>query len=72
MSKLIRSARGDAVDFDLLAIKAQLAAKPVPKKVDERRAVIEEREGSKAPEPPAVTEFLKIAAEAAAKPPKKK
>ena len=65
MSKPIRSARGDFVDFELLAIKAQLAAKPVPKKVDERRVAIEEREGNKVQTSEAVSELLKVAADAA-------
>ena len=65
MSKTIRSARGDYIDFELLAIKAQLAAKPVPKKVDERRTAIEEREGTKPVESEAVSELLALANEAA-------
>lgn len=65
MSKAIRSARGDYVDFELLAIKAQLAAKPVPAKVAERREAIEEREGTKPIESAAVNELLALAAEAA-------
>jgi hypothetical protein len=66
MSKTIRSARGSHVDFELLAIKSQLAAKPVPKQVEERRAAIVEREGGTPEVPPAVSELLSIAAEAAA------
>lgn len=66
MSKSTRSARGDFVDFELLAIKAQLASKPVPKPVVERREAIEEREGTKPLPSPAVEELLAIATEAAA------
>ncbi len=66
MSKNTRSARGDFVDFELLAIKAQLASKPVPKPVVERREAIEEREGTKALPSPAVEELLAMATEAAA------
>lgn len=66
MSNLIRSARGDTVNFELLAIKQQLAAKPVPKQVEERRAAIEEREGIAPSMPEAVSELLAIASEAAA------
>lgn len=62
----IRSARGDFVDFELLAIKAQLASKPIPKPVTERRIAIEEREGTKPLPTPAVDELLAIAVEAAA------
>lgn len=66
MSNSIRSAKGAFVDFELLAIKAQLASKPVPKPVTERRVAIEEREGIKALPTPAVDEFLSLAVEAAA------
>jgi hypothetical protein len=66
MSNATRSARGDFVDFELLAIKAQLAAKPVPKPVTERREAIEEREGVKPLPSPAVDELFAIANEAAA------
>lgn len=66
MPQAIRSARGDFVNFELLAIKAQLASVPVPKPVEERRAAIEEREGTKPVESPAVNELLKVAQEAAA------
>jgi|JI10StandDraft_1071094.scaffolds.fasta_scaffold2063216_1 hypothetical protein len=65
MSNAIRSARGDLVNFELLAIKSQLASVPVPKKVEERRVAIEEREGTKPVESPAVNELLKVAEEAA-------
>lgn len=47
MSKKARSARGEIVDFDVLAIKQQLAAKPVPVSVDERRRFIDEKDGLK-------------------------
>ena len=66
MSKAIRSARGDLVNFELLAIKSQLASVPVPKPVEERKTAIEEREGIKPVESPAVDELLKVAQEAAA------
>lgn len=72
----VRSARGEFVDFELLAIKAQLASVPVPKQVDDRRTIIEERDGAKPTESPAIDELLKVAAEAATvsanKAPKKK
>lgn len=47
MSKIARSARGDVVDFDLLAIKQQLALKPVPVGVDARRRFIDKLDGIK-------------------------
>lgn len=47
MSKIARSARGELVDFELLAIKAQLAASPVPKKVEQRKAAIDAKDGVK-------------------------
>ena len=40
-----RSARGELVDFDLLAIKKQLAAGQVAAGVDERRRFIDEKDG---------------------------
>jgi hypothetical protein len=65
MTNVTRSARGDFVNFELLAIKSQLAAKPVPKPVEERRTAIEEREGIKPLESPAVNELLELANKAA-------
>lgn len=47
MSKKSRSARGELVDFDLLAIKQQLATLPVPVSVDQRRRFIDEKDGVK-------------------------
>ncbi len=45
MGNPIRSARGELVDFELLAIKSQLAATPVPKAVEERKIAIDEKDG---------------------------
>lgn len=45
MSKVTRSARGEAIDFDLLAIKQQLASTPAPVNVNARRNFIDERDG---------------------------
>lgn len=67
----IRSARGDFVDFEMLAIKVQLAAKPVPKSVAERKVAIEEREGTKQVQPEATNELLKVAAESKSAPKRK-
>lgn len=47
MSKHARSARGEIVDFDLLAIKQQLATTPVPVGVNQRRKFIDEKDGIK-------------------------
>ena len=47
MSRFSRSARGDLIDFELLAIKAQLAAAPKPKVVEQRRAAIDAKDGVK-------------------------
>lgn len=47
MSKQARSARGEIIDFDVLAIKQQLATKPVPVGVDQRRKFIDEKDGIK-------------------------
>lgn len=41
----VRSARGDVVNFELIAIKQQLASAPVPVGVDERRRFIDEKDG---------------------------
>ena len=63
MSKKARSARGDLVDFDLLAIKQQLATAPVPVSVDQRRRFIDEKDGIKAK--PALPSAMMMALEAA-------
>lgn len=47
MSRKARSARGDLVDFDLLAIKQQLATTAVPVGVNQRRKFIDEKDGVK-------------------------
>jgi len=47
MAKIARSARGEAVDFDLLAIKQQLATTPVPVNVNQRRKFIDNRDNGK-------------------------
>lgn len=47
MAKVVRSARGEGVDFSLLEIKAQIAAAPVPKKVIDRQKAIIERDTGK-------------------------
>jgi hypothetical protein len=47
MAKQARSARGQVVDFDLLAIKQQLATQPVPVGVNQRRKFIDEKDGIK-------------------------
>ena len=55
MSRIARSARGEMVDFDLLAIANQLAAAPPPVTVGQRRAFIDEKEGIRsAPQVPVV------------------
>lgn len=63
MSKKIRSARGDVVDFDLLAIKQQLSVTPAPVNVEARRRFIDEKDGIKVKAP--VASALSIALEAA-------
>jgi hypothetical protein len=47
MAKQARSARGQVVDFDLLAIKQQLATQPGPVGVNQRRKFIDEKDGIK-------------------------
>lgn len=63
MSKRARSARGEIIDFDLLAIKQQLAVTPVPVGVDQRRKFIDEKDGIKTK--PALPEAMLMAVEAA-------
>lgn len=65
MAKLVRSARGDLVDFELLAIKAQLASTPVPRPVEERKQAIDARDGVKTDVQPDV-DILAVAQQAAA------
>ena len=61
MSKKSRSARGQFVDFDLLAIKQQLATTPVPVGVDDRRKFIDEKDGIRTkqiqPQQPVISAF---------------
>jgi hypothetical protein len=71
MSKKAISARGELVDFDLLAIKQQLATTPVPVGVTERRKFIDEKDGIKTrevitPEAQSLPSALNIAIEAVA------
>ena len=47
MSKMVRSARGEVVDFELLAIKRQLASIPTPKVVEARKQAIDIKDGVK-------------------------
>lgn len=47
MSKKARSAKGEIVDFDLIAITQALAAAPAPINVDARRQYIDEKEGNR-------------------------
>ena len=64
MSKPIRSARGELIDFELLSIKAQLASAPVPKVVEERKLAIDEKDGVKSDVTPDI-DFLAVSVEAA-------
>lgn len=45
MAKLARSARGETIDFDVLAIMASIADAPVPSVVQARREFIDEKDG---------------------------
>ncbi len=54
MGKLVRSARGELIDFELLAIKQQLAAAPVPKAVEVRKQAIDLKDGVRADDAPGV------------------
>lgn len=65
MPKLVRSALGEVIDFDLLAIKQQLAAAPAPRAVEERKQAIADKDGVRSDVVPDV-DFLAVAMEAAA------
>lgn len=43
MTKLVRTARGDLVDFDLIKIKQQLSDAPAPTEVAARENFVEKR-----------------------------
>lgn len=47
MAKLARSARGQIVDFDLIAIRQQLASSPPPVEVSARREYIDNKEAGR-------------------------
>jgi len=68
MPRYVRSARGELIDFELLAIKAQLAAAPVPKKVEDRKVAIDAKDGVKTSVAPdlAASEMFAVSSEAAA------
>ncbi len=65
MPKLVRSAKGQVIDFELLAIKQQLANSPVPKVVEDRQLAIDIKDGVKTSVAPAA-DMLAAATEAAA------
>lgn len=45
MALVTRSARGEIINFELIAIKQQLASTPTPVEVDNRRRFIDEKDG---------------------------
>jgi hypothetical protein len=47
MAKIGQSARGQTVNFDVLSIKQQLASRPAPVSVSNRRKFIDEKDGIK-------------------------
>lgn len=51
MPRLVRSARGEIVDFDLILIKNQLAQAPQNIEVARRQQFIDSKEGGKQPKP---------------------
>lgn len=59
-----RSARGEIVDFELLAIKSQLAATPVPRHTEDRKRAIDAKDGVKTDQLPDLA-FLQVASTAA-------
>lgn len=64
MGQLVRSARGELIDFELLAIKQQLASAPVPKAVEARKQAIDVKDGVRSDVVPDM-DFLAVAKEAA-------
>lgn len=69
MTRKARSARGDIVDFDMLAIKQQLSALPVPVGVNQRRKFVDDRDRVRAKtvkQQPADLSALQTSIEAAA------
>ena len=64
MPQFIRSARGELIDFELLAIKQQLANAPVPKVVEQRKKAIDEKDGVRSDVQPDI-DFLAVSQEAA-------
>lgn len=64
MPQYIRSARGELIDFELLAIKQQLASAPVPKVVEKRKQAIDEKDGVRSDVKPDI-DFLAVSQEAA-------
>jgi len=61
--KIVTSARQEVVDFDMLAIKQQLATTPVPVSVNQRRKFIDEKDGIKTKENFIVAPAKKVAAD---------
>jgi len=59
MGQLIRSARGELIDFEMLAIKQQLASAPVPKAVEQRKQAIDAKDGVKSDVKPDI-DFLAV------------
>lgn len=68
MSRITRSAKGELIDFELLAIKAQLATAPKPKSVEQRKAAIDAKDGVKTDVVPDLSmEMFAVSNDAAAK-----
>lgn len=68
MPRIVRSARGELVDFDLIAIANQLASAPIPVSIHERRQFIDDKDGVKPPKkvaPAPVHDALQFATNAA-------
>jgi hypothetical protein len=66
MARFTRSARGDVIDFELLSIKASLAAAPAPKSVEQRKKAIDAKDGIKTTVAPDLSdEMLAVSADGA-------
>lgn len=66
MPKFVRSARGEVIDFNLLSIKAQIAAAPVPQQVKQRQEAIVAKDTGRQPISADAEDFLSISSAAAA------
>lgn len=65
MPKFVRSAKGELIDFNLMALKAQISAAPVPNQVKLRKEAIVEKDTGRQAVSEDANDFLAIASAAA-------